>query len=95
LRQVERRSRSLHAAARVSWLLYFPAVPWVLGVGDAKAVPREEFAPATRLDMVSVNVSRAAGPAIEDTAFAHVTGRPRTQHLLPATARLHDQGASR
>ena len=27
-------------------------------------VPREEFAAATRLDMVSVNVSRAAGPAI-------------------------------
>jgi MFS family permease len=27
-------------------------------------VPREEFAAATRLDMVSVNVSRAAGPAV-------------------------------
>lgn len=27
-------------------------------------VPREQFAAATRLDMVSVNVSRAAGPAI-------------------------------
>lgn len=27
-------------------------------------VPRSEFAAATRLDMVSVNVSRAAGPAI-------------------------------
>jgi hypothetical protein len=27
-------------------------------------VPREEIAAATRLDMVSVNVSRAAGPAL-------------------------------
>ena len=33
-------------------------------------VPREEFAAATRLDMVSVNVSRAAGPAIAGFVIA-------------------------
>src|SRR3954451_15739730 len=33
-------------------------------------VPRQEFAAATRLDMVSVNVSRAAGPAIAGFVIA-------------------------
>jgi MFS family permease len=33
-------------------------------------VPRSEFAAATRLDMVSVNVSRAAGPAIAGFVIA-------------------------
>ena len=33
-------------------------------------VPRREFAAATRLDMVSVNVSRAAGPAIAGFVIA-------------------------
>ena len=33
-------------------------------------VPREEYAAATRLDMVSVNVSRAAGPAIAGFVIA-------------------------
>jgi MFS family permease len=37
----------------------------------------------------------AEDKAIEDAAFAHVTGRPQTQHLLPATARDADQEASR
>jgi MFS family permease len=34
-------------------------------------VPRNEFAAATRLDMVSVNVSRAAGPALAGLVIAH------------------------
>jgi MFS family permease len=37
----------------------------------------------------------AEDKAIEDAAFATVTGRPRTQHLLPATARVRDQEISR
>jgi MFS family permease len=34
-------------------------------------VPRSELAAATRLDMVSVNVSRAAGPALAGVVIAH------------------------
>jgi quinol monooxygenase YgiN len=37
----------------------------------------------------------AEDQAIEDTAFAHVTGSPQTQHLLPATARVPDEEAPR
>lgn len=33
----------------------------------------------------------AEDKAIEDAAFATVTGQPRTQHLLPAAARIPDQ----
>ena len=35
----------------------------------------------------------AEDQAIEDTAFAYVTGSPQTQHLLPATARVTDAEA--
>lgn len=34
-------------------------------------VPRQELAAATRLDMVSVNVARAAGPALAGVVIAH------------------------
>ncbi len=37
----------------------------------------------------------AEDQAIEDTAFAYVTGSPQTQHLLPATARVPDEKAPR
>ena len=37
---------------------------------NTELVPRSEFAAATRLDMVSVNVSRAAGPAIAGFVIA-------------------------
>jgi hypothetical protein len=33
--------------------------------------------------------------AIEDAAFAHVTGSPQTQHLLPAAVRIPDEDLSR
>ena len=33
----------------------------------------------------------AEDQAIEDAAFAHITGRPQTQHLLPAAARVPDE----
>jgi len=36
----------------------------------------------------------AEDKAIEDTAFAHVTGSPQTQHLLPAAARVSPEDAS-
>lgn len=41
----------------------------------SELVPREELAAATRLDMVSVNVSRAAGPALAGLVIA-VAGVP-------------------
>jgi MFS family permease len=47
-------------------------------------VPREEFAAATRLDMVSVNVSRAAGPAIAGFVIA-TWGVPPVFALTAAT----------
>lgn len=37
----------------------------------------------------------AEDKAIEDAAFAHVTGSPQTQHLLPAAARISEEGLSR
>ena len=48
-------------------------------------VPRSEFAAATRLDMVSVNVSRAAGPAIAGFVIA-AWGVPLVFALNVATA---------
>ena len=33
----------------------------------------------------------AEDQAIEDAAFAHITGRPQTEHLLPAAARVADE----
>ena len=48
-------------------------------------VPREELAAATRLDMVSVNVSRAAGPAIAGFVIA-VWGVPPVFALNAAAA---------
>ena len=42
--------------------------PWQALITEL--VPRSEFAAATRLDMVSVNVSRAAGPAIAGFVIA-------------------------
>src|SRR6478609_8941369 len=42
--------------------------PWQALITEL--VPRSEFAAATRLDMVSVNVSRAAGPAIAGVVIA-------------------------
>ena len=47
-------------------------------------VPRSEFAAATRLDMVSVNVSRAAGPAIAGFVIA-TWGVPPVFVLTAAT----------
>ena len=47
-------------------------------------VPRTEFAAATRLDMVSVNVSRAAGPAIAGFVIA-TWGVPPVFALTAAT----------
>lgn len=38
----------------------------------AEIVPRDKLAAATRLDMVSVNVSRAAGPALAGLVIAHL-----------------------
>lgn len=42
--------------------------PWQALITEL--VPRSEFAAATRLDMVSVNVSRAAGPALAGVVIA-------------------------
>jgi predicted MFS family arabinose efflux permease len=51
----------------------------------AEVVPRHELAAATRLDMVSVNVSRAAGPAIAGVVIAQF-GVPWVFLLTAATA---------
>jgi MFS family permease len=51
----------------------------------SELVPREELAAATRLDMVSVNVSRAAGPAIAGLVIAF-WGVPPVFALNAATA---------
>jgi MFS family permease len=43
-------------------------------------VPRGEFAAATRLDMVSVNVSRAAGPALAGFLIGGEAEQQRPYH---------------
>jgi predicted MFS family arabinose efflux permease len=48
-------------------------------------VPREEYAAATRLDMVSVNVARAAGPALAGVVIAR-WGIPPVFALTAVTA---------
>ena len=48
----------------------------------SELVPRGQLAAATRLDMVSVNVSRAAGPALAGLVIARI-GVPRSSSLTP------------
>src|SRR6188472_3152079 len=72
------------------------AFTFLLGVGAAaqlpswaatlpELVPRSQLRAATRLDLVSVNVSRAVGPALAGVVIAHFGGAPMVFALNAAS----------
>lgn len=78
-----RRSRLRSGASR--WQLY--------RVGEHPHRYLEQFQVATWEEHERQHEGRltADDKAIEDAAFLHVTGRPVTQHLLPAGVRINDE----
>lgn len=81
-----RRSRLRSGASR--WELY--------RVGEDQHRYVEQFEVPTWEEHERQHQGRltADDQAIEDAAFAHVTGSPRTQHLLPAAAQVPDDDAA-